>query len=175
MSNRLLTLMTVFSLSGCAAANARGPAAPDASPMKRAYNPASEPWLVKNGDLIQDALQRYATGNDGLPPDPAFFPPNLATFLPAVFLPPSPLFPDGVVQTRTVSVTAPLRRVNEGKPSAIGTLLGTGRLPTGDDDFDMRTFGAFMYDADTVSKHYVLYGVGKVGNEAVVGYVAVGP
>ena len=168
----ILGLLASLALAGCAPTAARGPGpAPDPGPAaRRPYDPAAEPWLAAAGRTIQAGLATFAATHDGRHPPVAQFPVELVTYLPEADLPASPAWPEGIRQVRNVAIAAPLVGA-AGAPAAIGTVIGRGRLPTSDQDFDARTWGAWIYDHDPASNRYVLYGVGRSGDFAVVGYV----
>lgn len=52
------------------------------------------------------------------------------------------------------------------RPSHEGTVLGPGARVQ--DIQDCRHFGALLYDADPTGRRFVLYAIGKSGNQAVV-------
>jgi hypothetical protein len=139
--------------------------------MVRPYDPAQEPWLRVAGDTVVRSLAVYAETHDGKFPATPLFPVALATYFPEADLPASPAWVDGVRQVQNVSLTAALAAPGSGL-TAIGTVLGAGRLPRTDDDFDAYTWGAWLYAAEPSLGRYVLYGVGRSGDLAVVGYAA---
>jgi hypothetical protein len=169
---RVLAAFAIAALAAaCAASNARGPApGPTPSAARRPYDPAAEPWLQAAGRTIQGALATFAATHDGRFPPVAQFPVELVTYLPEADLPASPAWAEGIRQVRNVGVAAPLAGP-AGAPTPIGTVLGAGRLPTSDEDFTARTWGAWCYAHDAATNRYVLYGVGRSGDLAVVGYV----
>ncbi len=167
-------LLACLALAGCAASQARQPAPDPAPAARRTYDPAAEPWLAAAGRTIQGALATFAATHDGRYPPTHQFPVELVTYLPEADLPASPAWPEGIRQVRTVAIAAPLVAAI-GVPTAVGTVLGRGRLPTSDEDFDARTWGAWIYDHDVATNRYVLYGIGRSGDLAVVGYAGTPP
>ena len=165
-------LALAVALSGCAAQAARQ-AVDDPAPRAsmRPYDPAQEPWLRIAGDTVVRSLAVYAQTHDGKFPATALFPVALATYFPEADLPASPAWPDGVRQVQNVALTS-LFAAPGASLTAIGTVLGPGRLPRTDADFDARTWGAWLYAADAGLDRYVLYGLGRSGDLAVVGYAA---
>lgn len=168
---RSLLLVSVLLLSGCAAQAARGPAAQESVAPQRPYDPAKEPWLRVAGDTIVRSLAVYAEIHDGKFPATGTFPVALATYFPEADLPASPAWEDGVRQVQNVPLVAPFHAPGAGL-SALGSILGAGRTPRNDEDFDARTWGAWVYASDAGLDRYVLYGIGRSGDLAVVGYAA---
>ena len=169
-------LLAGLVLAGCAANAAREPGpGPDPGPAaRRPYDPAAEPWLAAAARTIQGALATFAATHDGRYPPTHQFPVELVTYLPEADLPASPAWPEGIRQVRTVAIRGPLAAAG-GLPTPVGTVLGPGRLPTSDADFDARTWGAWIYDHDVATNRYVLYGIGRSGDVAVVGYAGTQP
>jgi hypothetical protein len=55
------------------------------------------------------------------------------------------------------------------QPTPEGTVLGPGKEASSS-QFDALTYGAIVYDYDAASKVYVIYGIGRKGDQAIVAY-----
>lgn len=60
------------------------------------------------------------------------------------------------------------------EPVALGTKLGPGAMPVAGRPYTLRTWGAVAFDRDPVSGEFVLYGIGREGDQAEVVQVARG-
>lgn len=171
----IAALLAGLVLGGCASTQGRTPSPDPAPAARRPYDPAAEPWLAAAGRTVQGALANFAATHDGKYPPNGQFPLELVTYLPEADLPASPAWPEGTRQAKAVAVPAALAGAAAGQPSPLGTVIGRGRLPTSDQDFTAATWGAWLYDHDAASNRYVIYGVGRSGDYAVVGYVGSAP
>lgn len=114
------------------------------------------------------ALEEYAVDHDGAYPTRDEFVTALAPYLPDGMMPANPWVPAGLRQGDGVGVGQHLAPAGE-PPTPVGTLLGAGQLASSS-RFAPRTFGAVVYDYDAQTHHYVIYGIGRRGAQAIVTY-----
>lgn len=156
-----ILLMTTWILGGCAA--------------QRQANPrVNDVVMTANGRQVLVALENYALQHDDHYPPAKDFPSGLVTYLDEAMLPIGPEAIDDSRQRNSILLAPPLLGVASGKTTPLGHDLGPGTVATSD-TFGATTFGAFIYDADRAGRHYVLYGVGRQGDRAVVAFSARGP
>ncbi|MBO9540196.1 hypothetical protein J7643_06350 [bacterium] len=88
-------------------------------------------------------------------------------------MPPNPFSTYELHQSNAIRLPAsnsPLKPATATTPTPKGTRLGPGKVPH-NSLHDVTTFGAIVYDYDPARASYVIYGIGKQGDDAVVTYV----
>ncbi|HEY9724234.1 MAG TPA: hypothetical protein V6D47_19695 [Oscillatoriaceae cyanobacterium] len=116
------------------------------------------------------ALEEYAVDHEGVYPTTGALIAALSErYLPDGMMPGNPWVPTGLRQGNAVGVGALLAAAGH-QPTPVGTVLGAGK--TADSSrFDALTYGAVVYDYDTKNRDYVVYGIGRRGDQAIVSYV----
>lgn len=158
----VLPLFAVFTLNGCysliGSAVASGILAAIAIPSFVGSQDASKNSQVRtNAKTLQLALEIYATDHDGLYPD-------LQDWQDRPALPANPFGKPS--QATLLGPSANLTGPGE-EPTAKEAVLGKGKAP-GEDPYDVLTYGALVCAVSADRKSYVVYGIGKHANQAVV-------
>ena len=130
--------------------------------------------VVANVASFGMALEQYATDTRGDYPSPGH---GLTRFmqggyLPSNSLPANPwdtkstsrLVDAKACQGRLISASAISRGA---RATAAGTVLGPGHRP-GSSGAAWLEYGTLVYDLDRAGKRYVLYGIGRAGDDAIV-------
>ena len=136
--------------------------------------------LYKQGVVLSLAIQAYMTGHDDNPPDPTKWIQLLSAvpYLPGGHFPANPWTTihdvwsqEGIVQTSIVTVgSCPGLGTAYDDPTPIGTPLGRGVVP-GNGLSTCHTYGTFLFSATRGGLRWVLYGIGRLHDQAIVRFV----
>jgi len=163
----LVACALTTSLGGCyQLASARHAAAQQAIQRELAANNRVKAEVL----LTILALEEYAVDHGGVyPPSDGLVADLSERYLPDGMMPANPWVPPGLRQGNAVGVNALLAAAGK-QPTPVGTALGAGKTADSS-QFDALTFGAVIYDYEPRSQNYVIYGIGRRGDQAVVSYV----
>lgn len=126
--------------------------------------------VASHVNVLRMALEMYATDNNGAYPAETEVLAAISKdhYLPGNMLPRNPW--GGKRQTNAVAPASLPALRPAAKPVALtprGTDLGPGQLP-GDGGYTARTYGAIVYGYLPKEQIYVVYGIGKLGDRAIV-------
>jgi type II secretory pathway pseudopilin PulG len=141
-----------------------------------AQDKARDASVRANVNTLRLGLEQWAVDNNGTyPVDLMAMVRSKGNYMPGRQLPPSPWGNGRFRQANMLTVADAPVKLNgpndPAGPSPVGTVLGPGKVPTGA-TFDATTYGAILYDHEPKEEKYLLYGIGKKQNKAVVVYVA---
>lgn len=156
----VLVLVSLFSLSGCAQVMAlamgSGILAAMAIPSyQRLQVDGRNSATIAHLKTVQLAIEQRNTDFGGLPTNQSW-PAELRDYLPGKQLPASPWAP-GFHQTNALTLA----------DLPADGVLGPGKVPTSN-TFDVRTYGALLFEFDAVARRYQCAAIGERDGQAVV-------
>lgn len=172
---RLAVALAILCLSGCSwfSNEARG--------FHDDADARQNQWLYRVGVVLHYGIETYMSTHGESAPETEKVVASLqaGNYLPNRHLPSNPwLTSKDVWDVAGVSPSAflPLSSVPAlgsvyDEPIAVGTTLGPGQLP-GAYPATPQTYGTFVYGATRGGLRYVLYGIGRHGDQAIVRFVA---
>jgi hypothetical protein len=168
-------VFTILLLAGCHEFTGKPNKFPDKVDIRQ--NKA----MYVDGQVLSIGLRAYMLRHDETPPAPATWIPLLSTapYLPNGHFPANPWTTDRAVWDEDGSPqpnVVPVGSCNGlgtayDDASPIGMVVGPGELP-GTGPATCRTYGTFLFSATRGGSRWVLYGIGRSGDQAIVRFVA---
>jgi hypothetical protein len=125
--------------------------------------------LYREGVVLHLGIEQYMATHGEAAPRPEKWIQELAPRLPGGSFPPNPW--GGGTPTVLPLSGCPQLAAAYDEPTPVGTVLGPGVMP-GNGPPTCRTYGTFIFGATLGGLRYVLYGIGRDGNNAIVRFMA---
>lgn len=124
--------------------------------------------LYREGVVLHLAIETYMASHGESAPRPDRWLQDIGPKLPSGAMPPNPWGGPGTVLPLA---SCPELAAAYDEPTPVGAVLGPGTMP-GAGAPTSRTYGTFVFGATLGGLRYVLYGIGRDGNNAVVRFMA---
>jgi hypothetical protein len=126
--------------------------------------------LYREGVVLHLGIETYMATHGEAAPLPEKWIQQLTPKLPGGVFPPNPWGGSAPPTVLPLGSCKELAAAYD-EPTPVGTVLGPGVMP-GSGPPTCRTYGTFIFGATLGGLRYVLYGIGRDGNNAVVRFMA---